>query len=328
MEASSRAPMPKPCSRAWLVSISSSKFSSGAAVSVSAMGISCIWIGNQRAAILFPSVAIGNPKASMSIARPTSSQMTGRLIVLTIAIFGIVIAQAQMLMGWGQTQAEFAADSDEALRVAGYAFAIWGVIYLGLLVYAVRQALPRTPESEVLGRFGWPSVIAFLGIGWWIVAAAFDWEWATIALIFMAKLALLIPFVGYARLVRTTPIKSADRWTVLWPLGLLAGWLTAAAPLNVLTVLAGNGQLPDVLPLQGWAALAILLIAGVGLAVTARIRLIAYPIPIAWGLLGAFVAEQARDRPVAWLALAASLVVLGGGAWLVFRLRPGIERAI
>lgn len=262
----------------------------------------------------------------MSIARPTPAQSTRRLIVLAAAVFGILIAQAQMLLGWGQTQAEFAADSDEALRVAGYAFAIWGVIYVGLLVYAIRQVLPRTTETDLISRFGWPSVIALLGIGWWIVAAAFDWEWATVVLIFASLAALLVPFLTNARLIRTTPAKSADRWTVLWPLGLLAGWLTAAAPLNVLTVLAGNGQLPDALPLQGWAALAILLIAAVGLLVTWRIRLFAYPIPIAWGLLGAFVAEQARDRPVAWLALAASLVVLGGGALMVFRLRPGVER--
>ena len=116
----------------------------------------------------------------MSILRPSSSQMTRRLIVLATVIFAIAISQIQMFMGWGQTAAEFAADSDTTLKVAGYAFAIWGVIYAGLLVYAIRQALPQTGESEMINRFGWPSILAFLGIGWWIVAAAFDWELATI----------------------------------------------------------------------------------------------------------------------------------------------------
>ena len=99
----------------------------------------------------------------MSILRPSSSQMTRRLIVLATVVFAIAISQVQMFMGWGQTAPEFSADSDTTLKVAGYAFAIWGVIYAGLLVYAIRQALPQTGESEMINRFGWPSILALSG---------------------------------------------------------------------------------------------------------------------------------------------------------------------
>ena len=111
----------------------------------------------------------------MSIVRPTAAQKTRRWIVLGAAVFAVVVAQAQMGLGWGQSAAAFAADSDATLKVAGWAFAIWGLIYLGLLIYAVRQALPQTGESDLIHAFGWPSVLAFAGIGLWIVAAAFDW---------------------------------------------------------------------------------------------------------------------------------------------------------
>ena len=100
----------------------------------------------------------------MSIVRPNASQMARRLMVLAATVFAIVIGQAQVLLGWGQSPAEFSADSDATLRVAGYAFAIWGVIYLWLLVYAVRQALPQTGESRLINRLGWPSLAALLGI--------------------------------------------------------------------------------------------------------------------------------------------------------------------
>ena len=95
-----------------------------------------------------------------SIVRATPAQMTRRMIVLGAALFAVIVGQAQMALGWGQTAAEFAADSDSTLKVAGYAFAIWGVIYLGLLVYAMRQVLPRTGESLLIRRFGWPSAAA------------------------------------------------------------------------------------------------------------------------------------------------------------------------
>ena len=100
----------------------------------------------------------------MSIVRPTSAQTARRWVVLACAVFAVVAAYGQMAVGWGQTPQEFSADSDATLRVAGYAFSIWGLIYLGLLVYAVRQVLPQTGESLLIHRLGWPSAAALLGI--------------------------------------------------------------------------------------------------------------------------------------------------------------------
>lgn len=263
-----------------------------------------------------------------SIVRPTSAQQTRRLVVAACAVFAVVIAQAQMLMGWGQTAAEFAADSDTTLKVAGYAFAIWGVIYLGLLIYAVRQVLPATGESELLTRLGWPSALAFLGIGWWIVAAAFDWEVGTILLIFGSLLVLLVPLLMNAPTIRALPRTAIERWTVVWPLALLAGWLGVAAPLNLLTVLTGNGDLPTVLSPTVWALVAVTAVTVKALAVTRVLRTPAFALPIAWGLLGAFVAELERNPTLAIGAILASGVVLVGAVILTFRLKPPVEKPV
>ena len=262
----------------------------------------------------------------MSIVRPTSTQMTRRLIVLAAAIFAVIIGQTQVLLGWGQSPAEFSADSDVTLRVAGYAFAIWGVIYLWLLIYAVRQALPQTGESLLIQRLGWPSVAALLGIGWWVVAAAFDWEAATIGLIFGALAALLVPLRANADAIRALSRADRDRWMTVWPLALLAGWLTVAAPLNLITVATGNDALPAMLSPTVWAMLAIIGVTAIALGVTQRLRTLAYGLPIAWGLLGVFVAEQARNPLLAYVALAAAVAVLVGAIVLTFRLRSGVER--
>ena len=262
----------------------------------------------------------------MSIIRPTPSQMTRRLIVLAATVFAIIISQVQMLLGWGQTAAEFSADSDATLQVAGFAFAIWGVIYLALLIYAVRQVLPQTGESDLIHRLGWPSVAALLGIGWWIVAAAFDWEIATIVLIFGSLLVLLVPLLANASTIRALPRADRDRWMTVWPLSLLAGWLSIAAPLNLLTVVTGNGQLPGALPPTAWAILALVVVALVAVAVTARLRILAFAIPVSWGLIGAFVAEQGRNPTLAFTALALSVAVIVAAVILVFRLSRGVER--
>ena len=264
-----------------------------------------------------------------SIVRPTTAQMTRRLFVLAAVVFAIVIAYAQMAFGWGQTPSEFSADSDATLRVASYAFSIWGLIYLALLVYAVRQALPQTGESRPIHRLGWPSLLAFLGIGWWIVASAFDREWATVALIFGSLLVLLIPMLTEAGTIRALDRADRDRWTVVWPLGLLAGWLTVASPVNLLTVLTGNGDLPEALSPDIWALIAVGVVAVVAVLVTARVRTLAYPLPIAWGLLGVFVAELERGREmVAYGALVAAVAVLVAAVVLAALAAIGAHRAL
>ena len=261
-----------------------------------------------------------------SIVRPTPAQTTRRLIVLASAVFAVVVGESQQLLGWGQTPAEFSADSDATLKAAGYAFAIWGLIYVAILAYAVRQALRQTGESLLIHRFGWPSVIAFLGIGWWVIAAACDWETATVVLIFASLIALLLPLLHNADAIRALGRAERDRWLVVWPLALLAGWLTVAAPLNLLTVATGNEALPAALGPTVWAMLAIAIVALVAVAVTFRLRMMAYALPVSWGLLGAFVAEQERNTPLAYVALTAAVAVLIAAVILTFRLRPGVER--
>ena len=42
---------------------------------------------------------------------------------------------------------------------AGYVFAIWGLIYLGLMAYAVYQALPSQRLNPRLRAIAWPFVL-------------------------------------------------------------------------------------------------------------------------------------------------------------------------
>ena len=264
-----------------------------------------------------------------SIVRPTSAQKTRRLIVLASMAFAVIAGQLQQFAGIGQTPAEFAADSDATLRVVGWAFAIWGPIYLGLIAYSVRQVLPQTGESDMIRWFGWPSVLAFLGIGWWILAAAWDAEIATIVLIFGSLSVLVIPLLTHARAIRDLPRWSGDRWLVAWPLGALAGWLTIASPVNLLTVATGNGDLPASVAPTAWALLAVAVVAAFALFMTWRIRLLAYPLPVSWGFLVVFAAEQAKGNgTLASGALTASLIVLGGALILCFWRRRSSSRSV
>ncbi|WP_292226660.1 hypothetical protein [Brevundimonas sp.] len=165
-----------------------------------------------------------------SIVRPTPAQRTRRLVVLAAAVFAVVAPIVQNLAGLGLTQAEFAADGNSTLRVAGYAFSIWGLLYLGILAYAVRQVLPQTGESTLINRLGWPSVVTLFGIGFWIIVAAMNLKAASVIIIFASLIALLVPLLAFGGTIRTLGRFDRDRMLTVWPLAGLAGWLTVAAP--------------------------------------------------------------------------------------------------
>lgn len=256
-----------------------------------------------------------------SIAKPTPSQQTRRLVVLITAVVATVVTYGQLWLGFGQSEEQLAAQGDQTLEVAGYAFSIWGLIYLGILIYAVRQVLPRTGESTVLNRLGWPSAATFVGLALWVVASAADWKWATVVLIFAQWLALLLPMLALSGRIRSLSRWEGDRTMVVWPLAALVGWLTAAAPLNLVTVLTATGALPASPSQTVWAILVLAAVVLITLAVTARLRTLAYPLPVAWALVGAFAAEQADSPVVGFTALAGAAAVLIGAVILTFRLK-------
>lgn len=162
--------------------------------------------------------------------------MVQRICVLLAALVAVGASVLQATGALGLTPAEFANAGASTVRAASYAFAIWGVIYAGLLVYAAYQLVPRWASDSVLRRFGWPSAVSMLAIGVWLVAAGANWRWATVGLIALATLSLLSPLAS-----PVDRIGRRDVLLVVTPLALLAGWLTIATGLNAITVLTAEG---------------------------------------------------------------------------------------
>jgi hypothetical protein len=252
---------------------------------------------------------------------PEPDRAPGRPIVLIAVVFAVVTPLIQNVAGLGLSQGEFAARGDATLRVEGYAFAIWGLIYAGLVAYAVRQAFPGKDASHLRGRLAWPSIAAFFGIGLWIIVAAMGLQIASVIVIFASLLALLLPLLANARHIRGVSPASHDRWLVVWPLSALAGWLTVAAPLNLVSAATALGAIPAGAASTGWALLAAAGAALIALFGAWRLRTLAFPLPVAWGLIGAFVAEQSRNPVLGFAALAFALGVSIAAFVIVFGLK-------
>jgi hypothetical protein len=213
-----------------------------------------------------------------------------RIAVAAAVAIAIGLPAWQMGRGIGLSAAEFSAQGDSTLRAAPWAFAIWGVIYAWLIAYGV-YALAARRETPRLRILGWPSVLAIAGCGAWILASALNLQWITVAIIVVSALVLI------AALVQATRMEGTRREAafVTWPLGLLAGWLTAASALNILTVLTAQGVIAG----NGAVLWALVGIAGVTVFAAGfqrAIRPMTYSLAVAWGLIGVASAEAARGR--------------------------------
>lgn len=167
---------------------------------------------------------------------------------------------------------------------AGYVFSIWGLIYIGLIAYAIYQALPSKRENSRLRAVGWWVVLGGLANSVWI----FLWHYEKFPLTIIAMLTLLVSLiVSYLRLgIRKAKVAPAETWAVHVPFSIYLGWITVATVANVTSLL-------DYLKWNGfglsavtwmWIMLAAVLVIAVLMNFTRRD--IAYTLVILWALAG------------------------------------------
>lgn len=223
-----------------------------------------------------------------------------RAIFTVAAVLAFVLAPfASGSFGGFEPGAFPVPQDDPPVQPAGYAFAIWGVIYLWLIVHAV-FGLIRRDDDPAWDAVRWPLIASMvLGAPW--IAIAQTSPLAATVLIW----AMLIPaLVAVARADTTR-----DPWLLAAPLGLYAGWLTAASCVSVALIGAGWGI---VLGAQGWAWVALALALALG---AAMIRVahapVTYAIAAAWALIGVTVQNAGSVLSLAVAAAIGAILLLG-----------------
>ncbi len=185
-----------------------------------------------------------------------------------------------------------------AIQPAGYAFSIWGVIYLWLIAGAGFGVLKRCDNPAWGTMRLW--LIVSLGIGtFWLWIANTSALWATLTIWMMLASAIAA--------LKTAP--KTDRWFGRAPVALYAGWLSAASFVSLAVLLAGNGIGPGGLT---WAYILI----PVALVLAAYVQISTqgapeYGIAVAWALIGIVVANWAGVAGVAALAGFSAGIIAG-----------------
>lgn len=180
--------------------------------------------------------------------------------------------------------------NDPPVQPAGYAFSIWGVIYLWLIVGAGYGARRAASSSDWQSMRPW--LLASLGVGmFWIAAANASPLLATVMILFMAWTAIIA-------MIHAGDAKPALQ---VRPVALYAGWLTAASGVGVGVLLGGYG----ILAAQTASIACLIAVLAVALFTQSkRPREWGYPAAVIWALVGVIAANaNPVNLPVVALAL-------------------------
>lgn len=205
---------------------------------------------------------------------------------------------------------EISARYDTLLTPAGYAFSIWGLIYLGLFIFAVYQLLDifkKNINNDYVNDIGWWFIIANIANAAWVIAFTQN----------MIGLSVLIMVVLFFSLLKIVLNTNMERWDapvsiigfIWWPISLYFGWINVALIINIaawLTSLGWNGQ-----PLgqEPWSILVLLIAAVIFITMIWKRNMREYATVGVWGII-AIAVKNWNDHPtVAYVSLTVALII-------------------
>lgn len=245
---------------------------------------------------------------------PRPTDLIRQIGVLSAVSFMLVAAMlgAGLLGGTPvQDVQDGALDADASyLAPAGPAFSIWSVIYLGLIGYAVWQALPRQRANSRQRALGWLVALTAVLNGLWLLAAQYGTLPLTVVVIVLLLIALGITF-RVAVVTRTPGDGGLDAVLLDGVTGLHLGWVSLATVANTAALLTQS--LPDEWAQNASAlGITVLVVVGIlGLAIAwASGWRVTPALAIAWGSAWVAVGRLSGEPPSAPIGVTA-LVVAG-----------------
>jgi hypothetical protein len=231
------------------------------------------------------------------------------VVLAVIAVIAINILATTLPLN-GLDTGEISDRFDIYFVPAGYVFSIWSLIYLGLIAYAIFQALPAQKENPRLRSIGYLFILSCLANIIWL----FLWHYEVFLFTLVAMLILLLSLIAiYLRLdVGRAQVSRGEKWCVHIPFSIYLGWITVATIANATQLLYflgwnGWGISPEI-----WAV--IMLAAGVIISAAMSLSRadIAYSLVLVWAYVG--IAVEHASTPLvatsAWIGAGLILVIL------------------
>ncbi|GGT04533.1 hypothetical protein [Streptomyces chromofuscus] len=248
-----------------------------------------------------------------------------RLALLFFAVGQVISPVFNQIAGTEFTTADRA--GEPPIVPVGWAFAIWSLVEVLCLAYAVWALPEHRPDIALRSELAVPLTVAFAGFSCWLVAAEAEPVWATVV-IFAIMVAALLKALRIALRQRhaIAAWPRLPRHLLWWTLGIYTGWSTMAVWINFTTAMAGSGA-----PTRSTAAVAAQLAVLAGATATAVVivrwtrGLLPYALAACWALLTAGLGAAQAGEPVLAAGAATGFAITAASTFRARR-QPGTTR--
>lgn len=221
-------------------------------------------------------------------------KLTVLVSVLTMFVVNIL---SNALPINGLTTAEISNSLAIYFVPAGYVFSIWGVIYLGIIIYLISMFVNFRKEDMAIAPY---VIISSLANTAWI----FMWHYKSIYISVIFMLIILASLIMIAIKLNKPEVSLVKKT----PFNIYLGWISVATIANIAGALytanwSGWGIAPEV-----WSA--IMIVIATALAILALIKKnLAYTLVILWALIGIVVKFQGVSNIVTIVGIFASVAI-------------------
>ena len=236
------------------------------------------------------------------------------LLSVVLALTVNVLASALPLNG--QNTGEISDRFQVFFVPAGYVFAIWFLIFVGWIAFAIFQFLPAQKENPRLRNLGyWFALSGVFNAAW-----LFCWHYNLFGLSVLVMLVLLgTLIVSYLKLdVGVAVVSSSEKWAIDVPMSVYLGWISVATIANITSWLYSINWNGFGISPQAWAVIMLVVASLVGVLMAISRKDSGYLFVFVWAFAGIAV-KQSAEPLVANSALIFALVAAGLAVFAIFK---------
>lgn len=195
---------------------------------------------------------------------------------------------------------------------ANYAFAIWGLIYIGLIAYGVYQLGPAQRQDSTIQQVDRLLIVACMAQIAWVYLFTLQLFWPSV----VAMGVILLSLIGaYLRLGIGQGRVSRDRqWFAHAPFSIYLGWISVASIVNVASALYSSGWNGWGLEATSWTVGMLIVGAIIGAIVAVQRADIAFTSVFIWAFV-AIALRQVANSAIAATALGGAIAMAALLLW-------------
>lgn len=257
--------------------------------------------------------------------RPQLNIMKKTLQIANLIMFAAMIV-VNFLANTGAlnntTVGEISKASTNLFTPAGYAFSIWGFIYLllfGFIIYQSRSLFKPVRDDDFILRTGWWFVLSCFANIMWLTLWVYGYVEYSVLAIFVLLFALLKIVLNNKMELWDAPISVIV--CLWWPFVFYSGWVTVASIANVAAYLTNSNWNAWGYSETFWAVTMIVIAGIINLVVTWTRNMREFALVGTWALVAIAVANWAINNTVAYTAIAVAAILFFSSGYHAFKNR-------